>query len=101
MKIDESNIYHGTTVLVEFRGKQMFTSGYITLPIYIGGVHLHVTFVVLDSLTSYNLIPGRPWINEMRAVLFTFHQVIRFPTRWESKILRVNKAFHVTTIAIP
>ena len=57
---------------IHFRG--------ITLLVYAAGVNLHITFFVLDSPSVYNVILGRPWIHEMRVVLSTFHQVIRFST---------------------
>ncbi|XP_073057391.1 uncharacterized protein [Primulina eburnea] len=37
------------------------------------------TFNVLDSPSSYNIILGRPAINELRAVASTYHQKIKFP----------------------
>ena len=46
MNIDESHIHRRSTVLI---GEQKFTLGDITLPVYVVGVNLHITFVVLDS----------------------------------------------------
>ncbi|KAL5560386.1 hypothetical protein UlMin_036597 [Ulmus minor] len=88
MKIDESNIRRCTTVLVGFNGEQKFTIGDIALPVYAGGINLNVNFTVLDSPSAYNMILGRPWIHKMRAVPSTFHQVIRFPTKWGIKEIR-------------
>ena len=75
MNTDESHIHRRSIVLVRFSGKQKFTLGDITLPVYVDGVNLHITFVVLDSPSTYNIIFGRPWIYEMRDVPSTFHQV--------------------------
>ena len=80
MNIDESHIHRHSTVLVGFSGEQNFALGDITLPFYVARVNLHITFVVLDSPSAYNVILGKPWIHEMRAVPSNFHQVIRFPT---------------------
>lgn len=44
----------------------------ITLSVYTGGVNLNVTFIMLDYLSVYNVILGRPWIHEMREIPFTF-----------------------------
>ena len=85
MNINESNIRHRSIVLVGFSGEQKFTIGDITLPAYTGRVSLNVTFAVLDCPSAYNVILGRPWIHKMRAVPTTYHQVIRFPTKWESR----------------
>ena len=59
MNIDESHIYHCTTILVGFSGEQKFTLGDITFLVYANGVNLHITFVVLDSPSAYNVILGR------------------------------------------
>ena len=80
MNIDEAHIHRHSTVLVGFSSEHKFTLGDITLSIYVAGVNFHITFVVLDSPSAYNVILGRPWIHDMRAVPSTFHQVIRFPT---------------------
>lgn len=91
MNIDEAHIHRRSTILVGFSGEQKFTLRDITLPVYAARVNLHITFVVLDSPSSYNVILGRPWIHDMRAVPSTFHQVIRFPIAWGSKKSRANK----------
>ncbi|KAL5545185.1 hypothetical protein UlMin_008969 [Ulmus minor] len=88
MKIDESNIRRCTTVLVGFSGEQKFTIGDVALPVYAGGINLNVNFAVLDSPSAYNMILGRPWIHKMRVVPSTFHQVVRFPTKWGIKEIR-------------
>lgn len=36
------------------------------------------TFLVIDCPSVYNIIVDRPWIHTMKAVLFTYHQRIRF-----------------------
>ncbi|KAL5574386.1 hypothetical protein UlMin_023983 [Ulmus minor] len=92
MNIDEVHIHRRSTVLVGFSGEQKFTLGDITLPVYAAGVNLHITFVVLDSPSAYNVILGRPWIHDMRAVPSTFHQVIRFPTAWGVKEIKGEQA---------
>ncbi|XP_075479451.1 uncharacterized protein LOC142520336 [Primulina tabacum] len=38
-------------------------------------------FTVVDASSSYNIILGRPAMNEMRAVASTYHQKIKFPVR--------------------
>ena len=88
MKIDESNIRRCATMLVGFSGEQKFTVGDIALPVYAGGINLNVNFAVLDSPSAYNMILGRPWIHKMRAVPSTFHQVVRFPTKWGIKEIK-------------
>ena len=92
MNIDEAHIHRRSTVLVEFSGEKKFTLGDITLSVYTAGVNLHITFVVLESPSAYNVILGRPWIHDMRVVPSTFHQVIRFPTAWGVKEIKGEQA---------
>lgn len=88
MNIDESHIHYHSTVLNGFSGEHKFTLGDITIPVHAAKVNLHITFILLDSPSTYNFILGRPWIHEMRVVPSTFHQVIRFPTTWGVKEIR-------------
>ncbi|KAJ9539069.1 hypothetical protein OSB04_031802 [Centaurea solstitialis] len=39
-------------------------------------------FNVVDCQSAYNVILGRPWIHEMKAVPLTYHQKIKFPSPW-------------------
>ncbi|XP_062099864.1 uncharacterized protein LOC133805718 [Humulus lupulus] len=81
MGIDESKIIKQTTILIGFSGEQKNTLGEIKLPVYAEGVNLCTRFLVVDSMSAYNVILGRPWIHEMEAVPSTYHQVLRFPTK--------------------
>ena len=80
--------------------------GDITLLVYARGVNLYMNFVVLDSPSTYNVILGRPWIHEMRAVPSTFHQIIGFSTKWEIKEIKgeqgtFHECYHNTLRANP
>ena len=88
VKIEESNIHRCSTILVRFSGEQNFNLGDMTLPVYTGEVNLYIAFVVLDNPSAYNVILGRPWIHQMRAVPSTFNQVIRFSTKWGVKWIK-------------
>ncbi|XP_021714618.1 uncharacterized protein LOC110682570 [Chenopodium quinoa] len=81
MNIDEKNIVNKSAMLVGFSGETKKTSGEITLATYAKGINLQVKFLVIDTLSSYNMILRRPWIHEMKAIPSTYHQVIKFPTR--------------------
>ncbi|XP_021753659.1 uncharacterized protein LOC110719055 [Chenopodium quinoa] len=85
MNIDEKNIVKKSTMLVGFSRETKKISGEITLATYGKGINLQVKFLVVDTLSSYNMILGRPWIHEMKAIPSTYHQVIKFPTRWVFK----------------
>ena len=85
MNIDESYIHRFSKILVGLTSEHKFILGYITLSVYSTEVNLHITFIVLDNPSTYNVILGRPWIHEIKVVPLTFHHVIRFPITWGVK----------------
>ena len=44
-------------------------------------VRASVEFLVVDCLSAYNIIIGRPTLNKLRAVTLTYHRLVRFPTK--------------------
>ncbi|XP_075486400.1 uncharacterized protein LOC142526012 [Primulina tabacum] len=78
--------YHLETVetaLFGFAGHVVYPEGEIVLPLTLGSRDFKKTvmtsFTVVDSPSSYNIILGRPAMNELRAVASTYHQKIKFP----------------------
>ncbi|XP_031266474.1 uncharacterized protein LOC116124855 [Pistacia vera] len=93
-RLDETNINRQPTILVGFSFKQKYTIGEIALPVYTSGVNKETIFLVLDCPSPYDIILGRPWIYDMRAVPSTLHQTIRFSTKWGVREIKGNpKAF--------
>ncbi|KAK4849341.1 hypothetical protein QYF36_023771 [Acer negundo] len=88
MQVDESKLSHRTTMLTGFSGEQKSTLGEIVLPVYAEGINLYVNFLVLDCQSPYNAILGRPWIHELKAIPSTYHQLIKFPTKWGVKEIK-------------
>ena len=82
MSIPESEIASKSSALIGFSGEVKSTVGEIKLPVYIEGVNSIQKFCVIDSLPCYNIILGRPWIHDMKAVPSTYHQCIKLPTPW-------------------
>ncbi|XP_021857261.2 uncharacterized protein [Spinacia oleracea] len=82
MGLEEKNIVRRSTVLVGFSGESLRTVGEISLPTYAEGVNVMTKFNVVDCSSTYNVILGRPWIHKMKAVPSTYHQSIKFPTKW-------------------
>ncbi|XP_031282174.1 uncharacterized protein LOC116140726 [Pistacia vera] len=82
MGLEEANINRRPTLLVGFSLEQKYFVGEIILPIYAGGINKQTVFLVIDCPSPYNVILDRPWIHDMRAVPSTFHQTIRFLTKW-------------------
>ncbi|XP_057808892.1 uncharacterized protein LOC131023369 [Salvia miltiorrhiza] len=88
MGLDESKLIKKAAVLVGFSGESTTTVGEIDLPVYAEGVNLSTRFLVVDAPSAYNVILGCPWIHGMEAVPSTYHQVIRFPTKWGVKEIK-------------
>ncbi|XP_074288458.1 uncharacterized protein LOC141613613 [Silene latifolia] len=82
MNIDEELITKKSSVLEGFSGETKSTLGEIHLPTYVEGVSSFEKFGVLYCLSSYNAILGMPWINNVKAVLSTYHQCIKVPVDW-------------------
>ncbi|XP_075479407.1 uncharacterized protein LOC142520290 [Primulina tabacum] len=70
------------TALFGFAGHVVYPEGEIVLPLTLGSQDLKKTvmtsFIVVDSPSSYNIILGRPAMNELRAIASTYHQKIKF-----------------------
>jgi len=88
MNIPESEIVFRSSVFVGFCGETKSTMGDIKLPVYVEGVNSIQRFCVINSLSYYNVILGRPWIHDMKAVPSTYHQCIKLPTPWG--VVKVN-----------
>ncbi|XP_073294443.1 uncharacterized protein [Primulina huaijiensis] len=70
------------TALFGFVGDVVYPEGETVLPLTLGSWDLKktvmTTFTVVDSPSSYNIILGRPAMNEMRVVAYIYHQKIKF-----------------------
>ncbi|XP_073061959.1 uncharacterized protein [Primulina eburnea] len=85
MDLHEYQLEAVETALFGFAGHAVYPEGEIALPLTLGTGDLRKTvitaFTVVDTPSSYNVILGRPAINEMRAVASTYHQKIKFPVK--------------------
>jgi hypothetical protein len=88
MNIPETEIIMRSSVLVGFSVETKKNVGDIKLPIYIAGVNSIQRFCVMDSLSCYNIILGRPWIHDMKVVPSTYHQCVKLPTPWG--VVKIN-----------
>ena len=70
--------------LVGFGGMKVQPVGTISLPVVVGAYPQQITksldFLVVDCLSSYNAIIGRPTLNSWKAVTSTYHLLVKFPT---------------------
>ncbi|XP_064941035.1 uncharacterized protein LOC135594623 [Musa acuminata AAA Group] len=102
------------STLTGFTGASISSLGVITLPLTLGVFPktktVMTSFLVVDLPTVYNAILGRPTLNKIRAVISTYYQTIKFPTRdgvgevagnsWESRrcyltVVSLNKRARV------
>ncbi|XP_075478965.1 uncharacterized protein LOC142519828 [Primulina tabacum] len=83
MDLQEYQLEAVETALFGFSGHAVYPEGEITLPLTLGTGDLRKTvmtiFTVVDAPSSYNIILGRPAMNEMRAMASTYHHKIKFP----------------------
>ena len=72
--------------LVGFGGTRVLPLGAITLSVTVGDypqqITRDVTFLVVDCLSAYNGILGRPTLNSWKAATSTYHMMIKFPTEY-------------------
>ena len=65
-------------VLFEFNGATMISLRYFVLPIQVDPITLNVRFSMVEDLSPYNIILGRSWMHKMKAILFTYHQMVSY-----------------------
>ncbi|XP_041004162.1 uncharacterized protein LOC121249525 [Juglans microcarpa x Juglans regia] len=84
MGISPDRLRPTLTPLRGFTGEAIQPAGAIALSILAGTTpktaSLMVDFLVVKAHSSYNVILGRPSLNQMRAVTSTYHLKVKFPT---------------------
>ena len=95
MGIDRERLILTNAPLVSFGGTRVLPLGAVTLSIVVGDypqqITKDVTFLVVDCLSAYNAILGRPTLNLWKAVTSTYHLMIKFPTNYGVGELRGNQ----------
>ena len=73
-------------LLVGFGGTKVYPLGAVTLPVTVGDypqqITRDITFLVIDCLSTYNAILGRPTLNLWKAVTSTYQLMIKFPIEY-------------------
>nr|XP_043613389.1 uncharacterized protein LOC122585324 [Erigeron canadensis] len=82
MDISEEDINGKASPLIGSSCETKYTIGEIKLPVYVRGINSMQEFCVVDSFPGCNIILGRPWIHEMKAVPSTYHQCVKILTPW-------------------
>ena len=84
MRIDREQLVPTNSPLVSFGGTRIFPIGVVTLAVTVGDYPQQITknvmFLVVDYLSSYNTIIGRPTLNLWKTITSTYHLMIKFPT---------------------
>lgn len=88
MGLYDKDITKKSTVLVGFSGEAQQTIGEIMLSTLAKGVDLPTKFNVVDCPSAYNIILGTLWIHKMKEVPSTYHQTLKFPTKWGVKEIK-------------
>ncbi|MCQ7416408.1 retropepsin-like domain-containing protein, partial [Salmonella enterica] len=84
MRLGRELLKPSLTPLVGFGGERVTPEGSIELPVTFGdgqnAVTKMINFLVVDCMSAYNPILGRPTLHEMKAIASTYHQLLKFPT---------------------
>ncbi|XP_065639025.1 uncharacterized protein LOC136071528 [Quercus suber] len=95
MGINEVRLIPTSALLVGFGGTRVFPIGLITLAVTVGDYPQELTrdviFLVVDCLSAYNGILGRPTLNSWKVATLTYHLMIKFPTDHGIGELRGNQ----------
>ncbi|XP_031265788.1 uncharacterized protein LOC116124228 [Pistacia vera] len=86
MKLDEADLKPTSIPLYDFRRDHLIPKGTISLPVMLGdsdGVTKITEFLVIDCLSAFNGILGRPLLRNFRAVTSIYHLKMKFPTPTE------------------
>ncbi|KAJ8506676.1 hypothetical protein OPV22_007562 [Ensete ventricosum] len=74
-----------TSTLTRLTGDFVSSLGATTIPVTFRGEPrlktLLVSFMVVKLPSTYNAIIGRPTLNRLKAVVSTYHRIMKFPTR--------------------
>ena len=84
LKILDEEIQQYSKSIVGFLGERVHTKGYIDLftKFGTGGMTrtINIRYLIIDAYTSYNILLGRPSLNTLGAVIFTYHLTMKFPS---------------------
>ena len=86
MRIKRKQLVLTNAPLVGFGGTRVYPLGMVTLLIIVGDYPQQITkdvsFLVVDCSSAYNTILGRPTLNSWKAVMSTYHLMIKFPIEY-------------------
>ena len=84
MRIEREKLEPVSTHLRGFSGEEVLPLGSIQLVLTLGEPPCQATtttrFLVVDALSAYNMLLGRPSLNAIKSIPSAYHMVIKFPT---------------------
>ncbi|XP_070022565.1 uncharacterized protein [Nicotiana sylvestris] len=83
----QDQIVPAAQVLKSFNMASETTKGDIILWANVAGTIKDTKFHMIERDMGYNALLGRPWIHNMKAVPLTLHQMLKFPTSDDVKIV--------------
>ena len=86
MKLGRDQLCPMNSPLVGFGGMKVQPMGTVMLLMVVRAYSQQITkkinFLVVDCSSSYNAIIGKPTLNSWKAVTFTYHLSVKFPTEY-------------------
>ena len=80
LNLKPKNLTAYNSPLVSFEGKMVISKEQIKLPMQTGSDVVEVDFIMVDALSLYTVIMGRPWLHTLGAVSSTLHQKVKYPS---------------------
>ena len=94
MGIGRENLEPINTYLRGLSGERVLPLGSVQLVLTLGNPPCQATttvrFLIVDALSAYNMLLGRPSLNAIRVVPSAYHMVTKFPTVNEVGMVRGN-----------
>lgn len=88
MRFNDGEIKKIKTNLVRSNDESSQVIGRVVIHVTTNGVIVFSTMMVINSQSTYNVILGRPWLREIKAVPSTYHQMLKFPSGDKIDFLR-------------
>lgn len=88
MKFDEAKIEKVSLNLVRYNREPNAMVEKVTMPLSTRGVTVYSTMIDVDFESISNAILRQPWFNEMRTIVSTFQQMMKFANRFKVEILK-------------
>ena len=83
LKVDPEKLHPFESLLVNFSGDRVYPKGIVTLMVTVGfyprQLTHHLDFLVVNYLSLYNMIIGRPTLNHWKAAMSIYYVKVKFP----------------------